>query len=155
VRAAGDPMALAQSVRDAVRAADPDLPVTDVTTQTAQAGMSIAKERMLADLLGFFGVVALLLAAVGLYGVMAYTVVRRTNEMGIRMALGARRANILRLVVGQGLRATAIGLVIGALAALALQRVVESQLFGVTAADPLTFAVVAATLLAAALGATL
>jgi ABC-type lipoprotein release transport system permease subunit len=151
VRVAGEPTALAPAVRDVVRDADPTLPVTGVTTQEAQARKTFAAERTLADLLTFFGALALLLAAIGLYGVMAYSVAQRTNEIGIRMALGAEAANVLRLIIGQGLKFAIVGLVAGALAALALERVVESQLYGVGAADPLTFAVVGVSLLAAAL----
>jgi predicted permease len=151
LRAAGDPTALVPAVREIVREVDPNLPVTDVMTQVAQARETFAEERVLAGLLSFFGALALLLAAIGLYGVMAYSVAQRTHEIGIRMALGAQVATVLRLVIGQGLTFVAIGLMVGALAALALKRVVESQLYGVGAADPLTFTVVGASLMAAAL----
>ncbi len=151
LRAAGDPMALADSVRQTVREVDPALPITDLTTQMAQSSETIGQERVFADLLTFFGGLAVLLAAIGLYGVMAYSVAQRTNEIGIRMALGARTLNVLRLVVWQGLKFALVGLVVGAAAALALKQVVESELYGVTGADPLTFSVVGALLLAIAL----
>ncbi len=151
LRTVGDPMALAPAVRDAVREVDSQLPVTDITTQTAQATETISEERVFADLLSFFGVLAVLLAAIGLYGVMAYSVAQRTNEIGIRMALGAQAIGVLRLIVWQGLKFALVGLAVGAVAALALKRLVESELYGVGAADPLTFAVVGAMLVAVAL----
>jgi predicted permease len=151
VRTAGDPSGFSSSVRQAVREVDATLPVTDVTTQEAQARRTYATERTLANVLSFFGFVALLLAAIGIYGVMAYSVAQRTNEIGIRMALGADVAGVLRLVVWQGLRFALVGLVLGAAGAFALKRVVESELYGVGATDPVTFVAVATTLLGAAL----
>jgi predicted permease len=148
--AGGSTAALEPAIRDAVRAVDPTLPVTNVTTQVAQARKTFSSETMLADLLGFFGVLALVLAAIGLYGVMAYSVAQRTNEIGIRMALGARAIGVLKLVVWQGMKFALVGVVVGSLAALALKRVVESQLYGVGAADPLTFVVVGVGLVATA-----
>ncbi len=151
LRAAGDPMTLAAAVRETIRGVDPELPVTDLTTQELRTSESISAERAFANLLSFFGGLAVLLAAIGLYGVMAYSVAQRTNEIGIRMALGARTLNVLRLVVWQGLKFAIVGLVVGALAALALKQLVESQLYGVGGADPLTFVVVGAMLMAVVL----
>jgi predicted permease len=151
LRTTGDPMTLVSSVRQAVRDIEPNLPVIRVTTQEAQARETFGPERFRANLLGFFGALAVLLAAIGLYGVMAYAVAQRTSEIGIRMALGAQASSVLRLVTWQGLRLALLGVVIGALAALALKSVIESQLFGVRAADPLTFGLVGGGLLAIAL----
>jgi predicted permease len=151
LRAAGDPAALAPAMREVVRDLDTDLPVTGVGTQEARAREVFSGERVLADLLTFFGLLALLLAAIGLYGVMAYSVAQRTNEIGIRMALGARAASVLRMVMMQGMRFVAVGLAVGMLAALALKRFIESKLYGVDATDPTTFAVVGGALLAVAL----
>jgi len=146
LRAQGDPTALASAVRQAVRDVDSNLPVTDVITQEAQANRTLAQERTFAQLLSFFGVIALLLASIGLYGVMAYSVAQRTGEIGIRMALGAQAGHVLRLVIWQGLKLVLIGLVVGSVAAFLLKQVVESQLYGVRATDPLTFAAVGALL---------
>jgi predicted permease len=150
VRAA-DPTALAPAVREVVRQVEPALPVTGMMTQEAQTSGTFAAERTFADLLTLFGLLAVLLAAIGLYGVLAYSVAQRTHEIGIRMALGARVATILGMVIGQGMALAGVGLVAGAAAAYALKRVVEEQLYGVDAADPVTFAVVGAALLGVAL----
>ena len=147
LRATGDPTALTSAVRQAVREVDANLPVTDFKTQEAQAGETLANERLFAKLLSFFGAVALLLAAVGLYGVMAYTVAQRTSEIGIRMALGAQTGDVLRLVIWQGLKLVLIGLVVGSIASFALKRSIESELYGVQATDPLTITAVGALLL--------
>jgi predicted permease len=151
LRAAGEPTALASAVRQAVREVDSNLPVTEVKTQVAQASETLTQERVFASLLSFFGVIALLLAAIGLYGVMAYSVAQRTGEIGIRMALGAQTRDVLRLVIWQGLKLVVIGVVIGSVAASLLKQVVESQLYGVEATDPMTFSVVGALLIAIAL----
>jgi putative ABC transport system permease protein len=151
VRAAGEPTALASAARQAVREVDSNLPVIDVTTQEAQSSRSLTDERLFASLLSFFGGLALLLAAIGLYGVMAYSVAQRTGEIGIRMALGARPGDVLRLVIRQGMWLVITGLVVGAAGALALTRVIASQLYGVQATDPMTFVMVGALLLGIAL----
>ncbi len=151
IRATGDPVALTTAVRDAVREVDDNLPITDVKTQVAQSSEALLQERLFASLLSFFGGLAVLLAAVGLYGVMAYSVAQRTQEIGIRMALGAQTSNVLRLVIWQGMKLVVIGLVIGALGAYALKQVIESQLYGVKANDPITLAVVGVLLLLIAL----
>ncbi len=147
VRTAGNPKAWMGSVRKAVQNVDGRLPLSDVTTQIEQIRQTTFQERLFADLTGLFSLLALLLACVGLYGVMAYAVAQRTNEIGIRMALGAQRQHILTLILQRGARLTAIGVVAGVVGALAMTRLIASFLFGVTATDPLTF-VAAAIMLA-------
>jgi predicted permease len=151
LRTMGSPSALIPAVREIVRQLDANLPVTDLGTQVERSRRTIAAERFTARLLTFFGALAALLAAIGLYGVMAYSVAQRTAEIGIRMALGAQIRAVVKMVAGQGLKFAAVGVVLGALAAQALQRVVASQLYGVTTADPLTILVVVAGLLAVCL----
>jgi predicted permease len=165
LRTLGEPTALVSAVRQMVHEMDTNLPVTNVTSQSARAQESLGQERMYARLLGFFGGLALLLAAIGLSGVLAYSVAQRTNEIGIRMALGAQAANVLRLVIWQGMKLVLIGLTIGAFAGYGLsrllasqyfekrawQRQVAEQLYGVTTTDPLTVAVIASLLTLVAL----
>jgi predicted permease len=139
VRATGDPTALTAGVREAVRAVDSNLPVTRIKTQVEQADQSLLMERLFARLLTFFGALALLLAGVGLYGVMAYSVAQRTQEIGIRVALGAQGADVLRLVIGQGMILAIIGVAVGVGGAIGLTRLMKTLLYGVTATDPLTF----------------
>jgi predicted permease len=167
LRTTGEPTALAATVRQVVRELDSSLPVTEVSTQTARAQATLGQERLSARLLSFFGGLALLLAAIGLSGVLAYSIAQRTNEIGIRMALGAQTANVLRLVVWQGMRLVLLGLFVGALTGYGLQRLLASQyftedawqrqmaqqLYGVTGTDPLTFAVIAGLLTIVALAA--
>lgn len=151
IRTAGDPVALVDTVRKAVREVDSNLPVIDFKTQIAQADESLKSERNYASLLSFFSGLALLLAAIGLYGVMAYSVAQRTREIGIRVALGAQTGNVLRLIFWQGLKLVLIGLVIGAAGAYSLKKYIASQLYGVAANDPLTFLSVATLLIVVAL----
>jgi predicted permease len=151
LRAAGDPLLLANDVRQAVRQVDNSLPIMNLNTQAAQAHETLTQERLFANLLGFFGALALLLAAIGLYGVMAYSVAQRTHEIGIRMALGAQTGAVLRLVIWQGMKLVLIGVVIGTVAAVALKQIIASQLYGVQATDPLTFALVGVLLMIIAL----
>jgi predicted permease len=153
VRVAGKPEALMSQIRAALRAEDPNLAVTEVTTLGEMVERSLGQEKMLAKLAGFFGGLALLLASIGLYGVMAYSVARRRNEIGIRMALGARPGTVLRMVLGESLAVVALGLAVGIPAALACGRLVSSQLYGVEAYDPLTIIGAASVLLAVALAA--
>jgi predicted permease len=165
LRTAGEPTALVSAVRQAVRELDGNLPVTDVKSQTTLAQESLSQERLYARLLSFFGGLALLLAAIGLSGVLAYSVAQRTNEIGIRMALGAQAANVLRLVIWQGMKLVLLGLAFGALSGYGLKRLLASQyfgeeawqrqvaeqLYGVHVSDPLTFVVIASLLTLAAL----
>jgi predicted permease len=138
VRTAGDTGALTASIREAVRDVDKNLPLFNVKTQSQQADESLAQERLFATLSSFFGLLALLLASIGLYGVMSYNVARRTNEIGIRMALGARRGDVVRLVLQETLLLVLIGLVVGFGTALATTRLISSMLFGLTPNDPIT-----------------
>jgi putative ABC transport system permease protein len=153
VRSAGDPDALASPIRAVVQRLDPTLPTYAITTMDAMISESAGNRRMAMYLFAVFAGAALLLAASGLYGVMAYAVSQRTRAIGIRLALGATPTDILRLVVGEGLAVTAIGIVVGLIAAAALTRYLQTLLFGVTAHDPITFAAIALLLLVTALAA--
>lgn len=146
VRTKSDPANLVGPVRKEVRAIDPDQPVADVRTMNEWMNTAVAGPRYRTALLALFALVALVLAATGIYGVMSYSVSQRTHEIGVRMALGARRSDVLRLVVGQGMSLVLIGVGLGLLGAFALTRVMSTLLFGVTAKDPITFVVVAALL---------
>jgi predicted permease len=153
-RTSGDPAALVGGLRDAIRALDANLPVYDARTMQEHMQGALFVQRMAADLLGAMGVLALLLAAIGLYGVIAYAVSQRTQEMGIRLALGASPSSILGMIVGQGMRLTAIGLAVGlvlALGAFGSIGAMRSLLPGISPLDPLTFIAVPAVLAAIAL----
>ena len=154
LRTTGNPTAYVAGVREAMREVDRNLPVSNVRTQLEQANQTLAMERMFAKLLTLFGGIAQTLAAVGLYGVMAFTVAQRTREIGIRMALGANRGNVLRMVLRQGMALTLVGVAAGLGAAYALTKYLESLtglLFGVEARDPLTFTVIGTLLVVIAL----
>jgi putative ABC transport system permease protein len=152
VRASGgEPSALAQSVRAAVLTVDRNQPIFDVKPLREIVSDSIALKRLALLLLSVFAIVALLLAASGIYGVMSYTVAQRTHEIGIRMALGAQGGDVLRLVVRQGLQLALGGVALGLIAALALTRLLNALLFGVSPTDPLTFGGIALLLLCVAL----
>ena len=140
----GNPIALAPSVRAAIRALDPASPVTAVNTVEGQIGQSLAMRRFQAWLLALFSMLAVLLAAVGIFGLMAQVVVRRTPEIGVRMALGASPQNVLTLVVREGVVLAAVGALVGICGALGLARGLQSLLFGVGAADPVSYAGAAA-----------
>ncbi len=140
VRVAGDPASLASLVRREVLAIDPNQPVANIRTMSQLLSDSVAKSRFNFLLLALFAGVALLLAAVGIYGVVSYLVTQRTREIGIRLALGAERRDIVKLVTGQGLLPVVMGMVIGLVASLALTRLMESLLYEVSATDPWTFA---------------
>ncbi|MCI0390592.1 MAG: ABC transporter permease [Acidobacteria bacterium] len=144
VRTAGDPTSAAAAVRREAQAMDPAMPMFEVETLATQIAASLQRERLLATLSSGFGVLALLLSCLGLYGILSYTVARRANEIGIRMALGADRRDVLWLVLRDALRLVLIGAALGIPAALAAARLVASQLFGISAADP--GAIVVATL---------
>ncbi len=148
---ADNPTTLVAGAREAVAQLDKDLPLTDIKPMPEWLAASVAARRFNLLLLGGFALLALCLATVGIYGVMAYSVAQRTHEIGIRMALGAQTRDVLRLVVGQGLMLTLLGIATGLLGALALTRVLASLLFGVTATDPFVFAGVAALLALVAL----
>jgi predicted permease len=165
MRTAGEPTTLATTVRQVVHDLDSDLPVTEISTQSAQAQSILGQERLYSRLLSFFGGVALLLAAIGLFGVMAYSVSQRTKEIGIRMAFGAQMASVLRLVIWQGMKLVLLGLAAGALSWYALNRLLQSeyfgpqswqrgmtqQLYGIKLTDPLTLIVIASLLILVAL----
>jgi predicted permease len=153
VRVAGNPGPLAPVVRKAFDDINPDLPLFNVTTLKASMQFGSIFERLAATLAGSFGLLALMLGAVGIYGVVAFTTRQRTHEIGIRMALGAEGTDVLKMVVGQGLRLALIGVTIGIAAALALTRFLASRLYGVKPTDPLTFVVVSLILIAVALAA--
>ena len=150
IRTQGDPLSIVAAVRKEVQAIDPDQPIAAVKPMTEWVESSVAAPRYRTTLLGLFAALAMVLAATGIYGVMSYSVAQRTHEIGIRMALGARRADVLKLVVRQGMVLTVVGVALGVVGAFALTRVMASLLFGVTAKDPVTFAVVAALLIAVA-----
>ncbi|MFL6333883.1 MAG: ABC transporter permease [Pyrinomonadaceae bacterium] len=151
VRADGDPSPLAPLVRARIASVDKDLPVYKVTTMEKLVSDSLAQRRFSLTLFGVFAALALALAVVGLYGVMSYGVAQRTHEIGLRMALGAQGRDVLRMVVGQGMALVAVGLGLGLAGAFALTRLMTSLLFGVSAADPVTYAGIAVLLSAVAL----
>ncbi|HKE05014.1 MAG TPA: ABC transporter permease [Blastocatellia bacterium] len=142
-RTTGDPSALAPAIRAEVRRIDESMAVFDVRPLSAFIAATIVQERLLTMLLSFFGLLAMLLAAIGLYGVIAYSVSQRTQEIGVRISLGARSRDVLRLVIGQGMKLVLIGVIMGLAAAFGLTRLLKTLLFGVSATDPLTFVVIA------------
>jgi putative ABC transport system permease protein len=139
VRTAGDSGAVISQLRSEVKFLDPDLPLTDVKTMQEHMRLPLAPAKLFASLSGGFGVLTVLLAAIGLYGVMAYLVGSRTHEIGIRMALGAQTGGVRKLIIGQGMKLALTGIALGLIAAFALTRVLTSLLYGVSATDPLTF----------------
>ncbi|HEY6938339.1 MAG TPA: ABC transporter permease [Terriglobales bacterium] len=151
VRTAGDPASLASTASRTIWSVDKDLPVFGVTTMNEVLAASVAQRRFSMSLLGGFAVLALLMAAIGLYGVLSYSVSQRMHEMGLRMALGANARDLMRLVVGQGIRVVLAGVIAGLLASFAATRLLAGMLFGVSPLDPFTFATVAGVLVAAAL----
>jgi putative ABC transport system permease protein len=146
-RAENNPYALAKPIGETVRSIDPDIPTYNSKTVESYLAGTIAAPRFNTFLLTIFAGLALLLTAIGLYGVISYSVAQRTHEIGIRMALGAEPSHMLRLVIGQGLRIALVGVGLGLVAAIALTRFLSSLLFGVTSSDPLSFASVVALLL--------
>jgi predicted permease len=153
VRTAGDPLALAASVRNEVRVLDPTLPVANIRPMTEVVAASLATTRLTGFLMAVFAAIALALAAVGIYGVLAYLVARRTHEIGIRLAMGAGRGQVVGLVLRHGLALAGGGVLGGVLAALALTRLMQGLLYEVKPVDPITFAAVPAALIAVAIAA--
>jgi predicted permease len=151
MRTSIQPEQLLAAVQQEIRAIDPKLPVYNVKTVDQYRRDALSEKRIQAGLIGGFGLLALVLASLGLYGVLSYGVAQRTSEIGIRMALGAQSREVLRLIVGQGIKLIAIGLAIGLAGALAVTRVLKSVLYGVSTTDPLTFAVIALLLTSVAL----
>jgi predicted permease len=143
LRSAANPTALVKTVRDIVSSTADNLPLTHVRTQTEQIEDRLSQERLMSRLSSFYGVVALFLACIGLYGLLSYEVARRTRELGIRMALGAQRRDLLRLVVGQGILLVVVGNGVGIAAAMGITRFMSAMLYGIHANDPATFTVVA------------
>jgi ABC-type antimicrobial peptide transport system permease subunit len=141
VRAAGNPSEMANAIRKEARRIAAAVPLFDLKTMESQVDEILAIDRAVSTMSAFFGLLATVLAAIGLYGVMAYTVTRRTREIGIRVALGAERSSVLWLVLREVALMAAIGIGLGLPVAVALSRYVESQLYGVKAADPVTYAV--------------
>jgi ABC-type antimicrobial peptide transport system permease subunit len=153
VRTMGDPLALTNAVRSVVHGTNPRIPVADVSTQQQRIEQTISQERTFADLCTCFGILALLIACVGLYGTMAYAVARRTGEIGIRVALGAQRRRVIWIVLREVLALSAAGLAIGSAIAWGTAHFVASFLFGVKPNDPVAFALSAAVLMVCALAA--
>jgi len=143
VRVAGDPAHLTTAVREQIRLADPALPVFQVRTMEDLRQFSFWQYKMFGWMFSTFGAVALLLAAVGVYGVLSYSVSQRRQEIGVRMALGAGRGDVLRLVIGQGVTLAAIGIGVGVFAALGVTQFIKTLLYNVTASDPASFSAVA------------
>jgi putative ABC transport system permease protein len=139
-RTRGDAASLGAAIREAVHAVDPGQPVSDIKTMDERVALSLGPRRSAVTLLTIFAVMALSLSAVGLFGLIRYSVAQRTQEIGVRMALGASRRDVLTMVLREGLRLALAGVVGGLLAAFALTRVLASLLYGVSATDPLTFA---------------
>jgi len=146
-----DPLAMAAPIREQVLAVDKDQPVFDVRSMTQVRAISLALQSFSSATLGIFGAVAVLLAAMGIYGVMSFVVTQRTHEIGVRMALGAQAVDVLRLVVGNGLGLVLTGVGLGLVGALGLTRFMVDLLFGVTPTDPLTFIAVTLSLIAVAM----
>jgi predicted permease len=153
VRTVSDPMTVASSIREAVRQTDPTLPLAGMKTQRQQISETIGKPRAFAALTTVSGMIGLLLACVGLYGVVSYDTIRRTHEIGIRMALGARRSDVLRLVMRQTVAVVTIGAGIGIALALAASRLIRGVLFGIAPSDPFAIGSALAVLIAVAFAA--
>jgi predicted permease len=151
LRTGPDPTSLIRAVRDTVKRVDSNLPLFHVRTQTERIEELLTQERVIARLASFFGLLALLLASIGLYGLLSYEVARRTREIGIRMALGAEQRDVTRLIILRGINLTLVGAISGVVGGLALTRLVASLLYGVKPTDPLTYVAAAAILAAVAL----
>src|SRR5262249_22637166 len=148
VRTAIEPGGMIASVRQAVRELDSNLPLFDIKTQSEQAEQSIAQERLFAQLTGAFGLLALLLSAIGLYGVLSYSVARRTAEIGIRMALGADEWDVVRMIMRSVMILVLLGLALGLAGAVAATRIISGMLYGITPTDPWTIVLAVLVLMA-------
>jgi predicted permease len=146
VRTTGDPSQLAPAIRRAVRAEDKDLPLEEIATMERITADALSDSRFISITLGGFALIALLLGATGIYGVISYSVAERTREIGVRMALGAQADDVLRLVLAHAMKLALLGVASGVIAALGLTRLMKSLLFGVSATDPMTFVAIAALL---------
>jgi ABC-type antimicrobial peptide transport system permease subunit len=151
VRTEGNPESLLGAVRKEVQVLDPNLPLFDVKTLNEHMRLALFAPKIAAMVLGVFGFVALLLSAIGIYGITSYTVAQRTHEIGIRLALGAQLSDVLKLVLSHGLKLTLIGAALGLVGAYLATRAITSVLYGVSATDPLTFGVVSLVLIGVAL----
>jgi putative ABC transport system permease protein len=150
VRTGSDPLSFSVTIQKQITALDPELPVSDVLTMEQIIERSLGNASLSSGLVLAFAVLSLMLASVGLYGVLSYLTTQRTGEIGVRMALGAERGQVLRLVLGDGLRPALYGLVLGLAASAGAVRLIQSMLYGTKPLDPAVFAVVAATLLVVA-----
>jgi putative ABC transport system permease protein len=150
VRASGEPSSLATAVRNAIRELDPNLPVADVRTMEDVVGAALSTPRFMSVLLSIFALLAMTLSAIGIYGVLSYVVSRRTREIGIRVAIGAGRPDVLKMVLGSGVSLALLGVAAGLALAFGVTRLLRGLLHGVTPADPSTFAIVAAGLVGVA-----
>jgi len=150
VRTRIDPLSLSSTVRKEVWAIDKDQPVSDIRSMDEIVSEAVARQRFSMLLLGIFAGLALILAAVGIYGVMSYTVLQRTREIGIRMALGGQRSDMLKMTIWHSLKLVLMGLTLGLAAAFVLTRVMTTLLFGISATDPLTYVAISFMLLAVA-----
>jgi putative ABC transport system permease protein len=139
MRTAGDPTLQTSALRSALAEIDPNQPLVKVRTMEENMATTVAQPRFRTWLIGILAMLALVLAAVGVYGVMSYTVTQRTSEIGVRVALGAQPQDVFRIIVGEGLRLALFGVAVGLAAALALTRLLQSFLFGISAYDPVTF----------------
>jgi ABC-type antimicrobial peptide transport system permease subunit len=150
VRSAGDPASLMPLLRQEVRALDPNLPVANLRTMDSHLGIALMPARITGIALGVFGLLGLILASVGMYGVMAYSVAQRTREIGIRMAIGAATQDVVRLIMRQGLQLVLIGVVVGLVGAVGASRLLRAVLYGDQGLDVVTFTVVPLVLLGVA-----
>src|SRR5579871_4196953 len=150
VRTSGDPRALASTVQSEIQALDKNVAKFKVATVEQQLGQETAERRFQTSLIGLFSLAALVLSAIGIYGLMHYFVAQRTNEIGVRMALGARGGDVMGLVLREGLALAGMGVLAGVAGALGVTRLLASLLYGVTATDPVTFALAPAALLGVA-----
>jgi putative ABC transport system permease protein len=151
VRTSTDPASLTSAVVAQIHFLDPQLPVANIYTMDQEMASSVAASKFNTFVLGIFAFLAIFLAAIGIYGLLAYAVAQQTHEIGIRMALGAQRRDVMRLILVQGARLALAGTAIGLFAAFGLTRLMSSLLYGISASDPLTFAAVAIVLVAVAL----